>query len=89
MKKLETVTAEQLQSAPYAPVPFLVEELLPEGLAHPCGRAEDRQVLAGTVAVPVRFAGPTALEFCRDTRGSSVPQSGRFLPAHPVGGSLS
>ena len=32
MKKLETVTAEQLQSAPYAPVPFLVEELLPEGL---------------------------------------------------------
>ena len=32
MKKLETMTAEQLQSAPYAPVPFLVEELLPEGL---------------------------------------------------------
>ena len=32
MKKLETMTAEQLQSAPYAPVPFLVDELLPEGL---------------------------------------------------------
>ena len=32
MKKLETVTAEQLQSAPYSPVPFLVDELLPEGL---------------------------------------------------------
>ena len=32
MKKLETMTAEQLQSAPYSPVPFLVEELLPEGL---------------------------------------------------------
>ena len=32
MKKLETITAEQLQSAPYSPVPFLVEELLPEGL---------------------------------------------------------
>ena len=32
MKKLETMTAEQLQSAPYSPVSFLVEELLPEGL---------------------------------------------------------
>ena len=32
MKKLETMPAEQLQSAPYAPVPFLVDELLPEGL---------------------------------------------------------
>ena len=32
MTKLETMTAEQLQSAPYSPVPFLVEELLPEGL---------------------------------------------------------
>ena len=32
MKKLETITAEQLQSAPYSPVPFLVDELLPEGL---------------------------------------------------------
>ena len=32
MKKLETMTAEQLQSAPYSPVPFLVEELIPEGL---------------------------------------------------------
>ncbi len=32
MKKLETMTAEQLQSAPYSPVPFLVDELLPEGL---------------------------------------------------------
>ena len=32
MKKLETMTAEQLQSAPYAPVPFLVDELIPEGL---------------------------------------------------------
>ena len=26
------MTAEQLQSAPYAPVPFLVDELIPEGL---------------------------------------------------------
>ena len=32
MKTLETMTAEQLQSAPYAPVLFLVEELIPEGL---------------------------------------------------------
>ena len=32
MKNLETMTAEQLQSAPYSPVPFLVDELLPEGL---------------------------------------------------------
>ena len=32
MKKLETMTAEQLQRAPYSPVPFLVEELLPAGL---------------------------------------------------------
>ena len=32
MKKLETMTAEQLQNAPYSPVPFLVDELLPEGL---------------------------------------------------------
>ena len=32
MTKLETMTAEQLQSAPYSPVSFLVEELLPEGL---------------------------------------------------------
>ena len=32
MKKLETMTAEQLQSAPYSPVSFLVDELLPEGL---------------------------------------------------------
>ena len=32
MKKLETITAEQLQSAPYLPVPFLVDELLPESL---------------------------------------------------------
>ena len=32
MKKLETMTAEQLQSSPYSPVPFLVDELLPEGL---------------------------------------------------------
>ena len=32
MTKLETMTAEQLQSAPYAPVPFLVNELIPEGL---------------------------------------------------------
>ena len=32
MKKLETMTAEQLQSAPYSPVSFLVDELIPEGL---------------------------------------------------------
>ena len=32
MKTLETMTAEQLQRAPYSPVSFLVEELLPEGL---------------------------------------------------------
>ena len=32
MKKLETMTAEQLQSAPYSPVAFLVDELIPEGL---------------------------------------------------------
>ena len=32
MKKLETMTAEQLQSAPSSPVPFLVDELIPEGL---------------------------------------------------------
>ncbi len=32
MKTLETMTAEQLQSAPYSPVPFLVDELIPEGL---------------------------------------------------------
>ena len=32
MTKLETMTAEQLQSAPYSPVPFLVDELLPEDL---------------------------------------------------------
>ena len=32
MKTLETMTAEQLQRAPYSPVPFLVDELLPEGL---------------------------------------------------------
>ena len=32
MKKLETMTAEQLQRAPYSPVPFLVDELIPEGL---------------------------------------------------------
>ena len=32
MKKLETMTAEQLQNAPYSPVPFLVDELIPEGL---------------------------------------------------------
>ena len=32
MKKLETMTAEQLQSAPYSPVAFLVNELIPEGL---------------------------------------------------------
>ena len=32
MTKLETMTAEQLQREPYSPVPFLVDELLPEGL---------------------------------------------------------
>ena len=32
MKTLETMTAEQLQRAPYSPVPFLVDELIPEGL---------------------------------------------------------
>ena len=32
MKTLETMTAEQFQRAPYSPVPFLVDELIPEGL---------------------------------------------------------
>ena len=32
MKTLETMAAEQLQRAPYSPVPFLVDELIPEGL---------------------------------------------------------
>ena len=32
MKTLETMTAEQLQRAPYSLVPFLVDELIPEGL---------------------------------------------------------
>ena len=32
MKTLETMTAEQVQRAPYSPVPFLVDELIPEGL---------------------------------------------------------
>ena len=32
MTKLETITAEDLQNRTYEPTPFLVEELLPEGL---------------------------------------------------------
>ena len=32
MTKLETITAEELQNRTYEPTPFLVEELLPEGL---------------------------------------------------------
>lgn len=32
MTKLETITAEDLQNRTYAPTPFLVDELVPEGL---------------------------------------------------------
>ena len=32
MTKLETINAEDLQNRTYEPTPFLVEELLPEGL---------------------------------------------------------
>ena len=32
MAKLETITAEDLQNRTYTPTPFLVDELIPEGL---------------------------------------------------------
>ena len=32
MTKLETITAEDLQNRTYEPTPFLVDELIPEGL---------------------------------------------------------
>ena len=60
MKKLETMTAEQLQSAPYSPVPFLVDELIPEGL----------HILAGAPKGDICFAVCGKLS-PRD--GSAVP----------------
>ena len=32
MNKLHTITAEDLQNRTYEPTPFLVDELIPEGL---------------------------------------------------------
>ena len=32
IKKLSTIDADTLQSIPYAPLPFVVEDLLPQGL---------------------------------------------------------
>ncbi len=40
MTKLETINAEDLQNRTYEPTPFLVDELIPEGL-HILGRAEE------------------------------------------------
>ena len=83
MTKLETITAEDLQNRTYEPTHFLVDELIPEGLAHPRGCTENRQVLAGLVALLVRFAGAAALEFRNNAGRSAVSQSRRFVPAHP------
>ena len=53
------------------------------GLTHPRGCAENRQVLAGLVALLVRFAGAAALEFRNNPRRSPVSQPRRFVPAYP------
>ena len=74
MTKLETINAEDLQNRTYEPTHFLVDELIPEGL-HPRGCAENRQVLAGLVALLVRFAGSAALEFRNNAGRSAVSQS--------------
>ena len=89
MNKLHTITAEDLQNRTYDPTPFLVDELIPEGLHILAGapkiggRTEDRQVLAGIMALLVRFAGAAALEFRNNPRRSPVSQPRRFVPAHP------
>ena len=44
---------------------------------------ENRQVVAGFVAVLMRRAGAGALEFCNNAGRSAVSQSRRFVPAHP------
>ena len=41
MKTLETMTAEQLQRAPYSPVPFLVDELIPDCLLYTSDAADE------------------------------------------------
>ena len=56
MNRLQTIDADTLQSTAYEPVSFVVDDLLPQGL-HLLAGAEDRQIVAGTVAVSLRRTG--------------------------------
>ena len=70
MNKLHTITAEDLQNRTYEPTPFLVDELIPEGL----------HILAGAPKIGKSWlalwlcAGAAALEFCNNTGRSAVSQ---------------
>ncbi len=70
MTKLETITAEDLQKQrTYEPTPFLVRRAYSRGLAHPRGCTENWQVLAGFVALLMRFAGAASLWNFATTQG--------------------
>ena len=81
INRLQTIDADTLQSTAYEPVSFVVDDLLPQGLH--LLRAEDWQIVAGTVAVSLRRAGQTALDLRHTPMRGAVPLSGGQLPTHP------
>ncbi len=64
INRLQTIDADTLQSTAYEPVSFVVDAIIPAppGTAPAGRRAEDWQIVAGTVAVSLRRAGQTALD---------------------------
>ena len=83
MNRLQTIDADTLQSTAYEPVSFVVDDLLPQGLHLLERRAEDRQIVAGAVAVSLRRAGQAALDVRHTAMRGAVPLSGGQLPAYP------
>ena len=83
MNRLQTIDADTLQSTTYEPVSFVVDDLLPPGTAPAGRRAEDRQIVAGAVALSLRRAGQAALDVRHTAMRGAVPLSGGQLPAYP------
>ena len=83
MNRLQTIDADTLQSTAYEPVSFVVADLLPPGTAPAGRRAEDRQIVAGTVALSLRRAGQAALDIRHAPMRGAVPLSGGQLSAYP------
>ena len=83
IKRLQTIDADTLQSTAYEPVSFVVDDLLPQGLHLLERRAEDRQIVAGTVAMPLRRTGQAALDVRHAAMRGAVPLPGGQFPAYP------